>query len=210
MEDERFRLGLMTFYNNNNLVNLNLIKILLKLLKKYLTQITYLVNTSEILLSINKDYLINVLFILKNHSLFQYNQLIDLTAVDSPNDLVRFRVSYNLLSLTFQNRLRVDCKVSELDIISSSINIFSAANWLEREVWDMYGIFFSNHPDLRRILTDYGFEGFPLRKDFPLSGFLELRYDGEQKCVVYESLELSQDFRFFNFLTPWENKFLHI
>lgn len=207
MENESFRLGLMVIVRNN-LVNLNLIKQFLKILKKYLNNITYLVNTNEILLSINKDYLHNVLFILKHHSIFQYNQLIDLTAVDSPNELLRFRLSYNLLSLNFQNRLRVGFKVGDLDIVNSSINIYNSANWLEREVWDMYGIFFSNHPDLRRILTDYGFEGFPLRKDFPLSGFLELRYDGEQKCVVYESLELAQDFRSFNFLTPWENKFI--
>jgi NADH:ubiquinone oxidoreductase subunit C len=108
-----------------------------------------------------------------------------------------------LLSLKYKFRLRIKLYVNENEYISSIVGLYSGANWLERENWDMFGIYFTNHPDLRRILTDYGFEGFPFRKDFPLSGYIELRYDDEDRVVVYENLEITQEFRYFDFASPW-------
>lgn len=116
----------------------------------------------------------------------------------------RFKLIYNLLSYKFESRIRVEVIIGELESINSVTSLFSSAGWLEREVWDLFGIYFSNHLDLRRILTDYGFEGFPLRKDFPITGFVQLRYDDDKKSVLYESLEVAQGFRSFNFFSPWE------
>ncbi|MGH1398376.1 MAG: NADH-quinone oxidoreductase subunit C [Alphaproteobacteria bacterium] len=131
--------------------------------------------------------------------------LIDVTAVDYPDRVkARFDVVYNLLSLRHNHRIRVHVQVGEGDLVPSIVDLFSAAGWLEREVWDMYGIMFDGNPDLRRILTDYGFEGHPQRKDFPLTGHVELRYCEEQKRVVYEPVSLQQDFRSFDYLSPWE------
>ncbi|HIE20639.1 MAG TPA: NADH-quinone oxidoreductase subunit C, partial [Rhodospirillales bacterium] len=124
--------------------------------------------------------------------------------VDYPDRSPRFEVVYNLLSLAHNNRVRVKIRTDEETPVPSATGVFSAANWWEREVWDLYGIYFSEHPDLRRILTDYGFEGHPLRKDFPLTGYVELRYDDEQKRVVYEPVKLTQEYRDFDFLSPWE------
>jgi len=115
----------------------------------------------------------------------------------------RFAVIYDLLSLTFNNRIRVNIFITDLTIVTSSVNVFLNANWWEREIWDLFGIYFAKHPDLRRILTDYGFEGFPLRKDFPLSGYIEVRYDENKKRIITESIELTQEFRLFSFETPW-------
>jgi len=122
----------------------------------------------------------------------------------TPEREERFEVVYNLLSLTHNNRVRIKVSTDAETPVPSATAVFSAANWLERETWDMFGIFFSDHPDLRRILTDYGFEGHPLRKDFPLTGYVEVRYDDEQKRVVYEPVKLTQDYRTFDFLSPWE------
>jgi len=124
--------------------------------------------------------------------------------VDYPEREKRFEVVYNLLSLKHNRRIRVKVMTDETGPIPSVVGVFSAAGWFERETWDLYGIFFSDHPDLRRILTDYGFEGHPLRKDFPLTGYVEVRYDQEQKRVIYEPVKLTQDFRTFDFLSPWE------
>jgi len=133
-----------------------------------------------------------------------FKQLVDVTAVDYPDEPARFHVIYNLLSLRHNLRLRVKVATDEETPVPSVAGVWNSANWLEREIWDLYGVFFSGHPDLRRILTDYGFEGHPLRKDFPLTGYVEVRYDEEQKRVVYEPVKLMQGFRRFDFESPWE------
>mmetsp|Transcript_29632 Transcript_29632/g.94614 ORF Transcript_29632/g.94614 Transcript_29632/m.94614 type:complete len:193 (+) Transcript_29632:60-638(+) len=148
-----------------------------------------------------------VLTFLRDHSGTRCKQLSDLTAVDIPTREKRFEVMYQLLSVDHNSRCRVKtlCGGHEGDEgVPSSVGVFNSANWLEREVWDMYGIFFHGHPDLRRILTDYGFQGHPMRKDFPLSGFVECRYDATKKRVVTEPLELTQEFRQFDLLSPWQ------
>lgn len=153
---------------------------------------------------VKKDSLSKILYFLKLNSLVQCKQLLDVLGVDYPSRRERFELLYNLLSLSFGTRVFVKVKVGFEEAISSVVNIFDSAGWLEREVWDMYGIFFSDHPDLRRILTDYGFEGFPLRKDFPLIGYNEVRYDDVAKRIVSESVEVTQEFRYFDFVTPWD------
>tara|TARA_B100000029_G_scaffold511197_1_gene604558 strand:- start:2181 stop:2807 length:627 start_codon:yes stop_codon:yes gene_type:complete len=144
------------------------------------------------------------LTVLRDEGNFQFKQLTDLFAVDYPERTQRFEVIYQLLSLTFNRRIRLKIRIEENASVPSVINIFSAANWYEREVWDMYGISFDDHPDLRRLLTDYGFYGHPLRKDFPLTGFVELRYDGEAQRVAYGAVDLAQEYRSFDFTSPWE------
>ena len=133
----------------------------------------------------------------------------DVTAVDYPDREERFEVVYNLLSLKQNQRIRVKLSTDESTPVVSATSVFKSANWFEREVWDLFGVFFSDHPDLRRILTDYGFEGHPLRKDFPLTGLVEVRYDEDQKRVVYEPVKLTQEFRTFDFVSPWEGM-LHL
>ena len=133
-----------------------------------------------------------------------FEVLIDICGVDYPERAKRFDVVYHLLSPRKNQRIRVKCEVDSESPVPSAVDIFPAANWYEREAYDMYGILFSGHPDLRRILTDYGFEGFPLRKDFPLTGYVEVRYDDDQKRVVYEPVRLTQEFRSFDFESPWE------
>jgi len=145
-----------------------------------------------------------VLSFLKNHHNCQFGSLVDIAGVDMPTRKFRFEVVYNLLSFRFNSRIRVKTYTDELTPLDSCNDIFKAANWNEREAWDMFGIYFSNHPDLRRILTDYGFEGHPLRKDFPLTGYVELRYDDELRRVVQEPVELAQEFRKFDLAAPWE------
>ncbi len=135
---------------------------------------------------------------------FGYSQLIDVAGVDYPQRAKRFDVVYQLLNLRANHRLRVKVQADEQGAVPSVSGVFSSATWFEREVWDMYGVNFSQHPDLRRILTDYGFEGHPQRKDFPLTGYVELRYDAEQKRVVYEPVKLNQAYRSFDYLSPWE------
>jgi NADH-quinone oxidoreductase subunit C len=128
----------------------------------------------------------------------------DVCGADYPEREQRFDVVYNLLSLKHNQRVRVKAMTDEATPVPSVVSVFNSAGWFEREAWDLYGIFFSDHPDLRRILTDYGFQGHPLRKDFPLTGYVEVRYDQEQKRVIYEPVKLTQDFRTFDFLSPWE------
>ncbi|RYE27715.1 MAG: NADH-quinone oxidoreductase subunit C [Sphingobacteriaceae bacterium] len=140
----------------------------------------------------------------RDHINTQYKMLVDLTAIDYPSREARFVVVYNLCSHAYNCRLRVKTNVDEITPLESCTQVFSSASWWEREVWDMFGIFFSNHPDLRRILTDYGFTGHPLRKDFPLSGYVEVRYDDSEKRVISEKVQLSQEFREFDFSSPWE------
>jgi NADH:ubiquinone oxidoreductase subunit C len=155
-----------------------------------------------------REFLLPFLLLLKSHSKFLFLSLVDITAVDqlSLKNLSRFQLNYNLLSHYFQSRLNIIVNLREDEDISSVDRIYKGSAWLEREVWDMFGIFFINHPDLRRILTDYGFEGFPLRKDFPVTGYSDIRYDDAQKCLVYEPLELSQELRAFDALSPWVSK----
>ena len=148
--------------------------------------------------------LIKVLTFLRDDSQCQFKALMELCGADYPDRDPRFEVVYNLLSISQNNRCRLKVSTDENDPIPSATAVFSSANWMERETWDMYGLFFSDHPDLRRLLTDYGFEGHPMRKDFPLTGYVEVRYDDEQKRVVYEPVSLVQEFRSFDFLSPWE------
>ena len=162
-----------------------------------------LVN-DELTLTVPLASLMNVLSFLRDDPNCQFKQLMDICGIDYPAEEKRFGVVYNLLSLTLNLRVRVKIFTDEETPVPTSTGLFNSANWFEREVWDMYGVYFSEHPDLRRILTDYGFEGHPLRKDFPLTGYVEVRYDDEQKRVVYEPVKLTQDFRSFDFLSPWE------
>ena len=148
--------------------------------------------------------LVEVLTFLRDDANCQFQQLLDLCGVDYPQRDPRFEVVYNLLSLTHNRRIRVKVRTDEETPVPSVTGVFSSANWWEREAWDLMGILFSDHPDLRRIMTDYGFEGHPLRKEFPLTGYVEVRYDDEQKRVVYEPVKLAQEFRTFDFLSPWE------
>lgn len=159
-------------------------------------------NELEVLIA--PEGVVPVMSFLKDHTNAQYTSLSDLCGVDVPSRAYRFEVVYNLLSMRYSSRIRVKTYTDELTPLESIYDVHKAANWYEREVWDMYGVFFSNHPDLRRILTDYGFEGHPLRKDFPLSGYVEVRYDDEVKRVVVEPLELAQEYRKFDLSAPWE------
>lgn len=159
-------------------------------------------NELEVL--IPPEGVIPVLSFLKDHHAAQFTNLVDIAGMDVPTRPYRFEIIYNLLSLRYNSRIRVKTYTDELTPVDSACDVFKAANWYEREIWDMYGVFFANHPDLRRILTDYGFEGHPFRKDFPLSGYVEVRYDDEQKRVVLEPLELAQEFRRFELSAPWE------
>lgn len=146
----------------------------------------------------------NTLFFLRDHEGCLFKTLIDILAVDYPEKTERFSLVYCLLSIKYNVRVRIKISLDELTSVPSITDIYKSACWMEREVWDMNGIFFDNHPDLRRILTDYGFEGYPLRKDFPLSGYTEVRYDDSQKRVVSEPIEMTQEYRVFNFKSSWE------
>ncbi len=157
-------------------------------------------------LNIKQSMLIKVIKILKENEKLKFNQLIDLTAVDYPNKKNRFEMVYILLSVEFNFRIIIKFFINENESVDSITNLFPAANWYEREVWDLFGIAFNNHPDLRRLLTDYGFIGHPLRKDFPLSGNVEVKYDLNEKKVVYEPIKLTQSFREFEFESPWKGE----
>ena len=158
----------------------------------------------ELVFNVRVDDIASVLQFLRDDRECEFRVLLDVCGVDYPDRPLRFEVVYTLLSMTQNNRARVKVGVEEDQIVPSVTGVFSSAGWFEREVWDMYGILFSGNPDLRRILTDYGFDGHPQRKDFPLTGYVELRYDEEQKRVVYEPVQLQQDFRRFDFTSPWE------
>lgn len=162
-------------------------------------------DNGHILIDILPSAIINIATHLKSKKGFLFNTLIDITAVDFPAKEQRFDVIYHFLSMTENKRCRVTTSLSDGEKISSITSVFECANWFEREVFDLFGIKFWSHPDLRRILTDYGFEGHPLRKDFPTTGFLEVRYDEVDKRVVYEPTSLTQGYRDFDFLSPWDN-----
>ena len=162
------------------------------------------IKNGELAVRVRRDSIIKVLTVLRDDPRFLFKQLMDVCGVDWPGREERFEVVYNLLSLKHNRRIRIKLTTREGVLVSSATAVFSSANWFERETWDMFGVLFDNHPDLRRILSDYGFEGHPLRKDFPLTGYIETRYDDELKRVVYEPVKLTQDFRAFDFLSPWE------
>jgi NADH-quinone oxidoreductase subunit C len=156
----------------------------------------------ELTLIAERESIVSVLTTLRDR--FGFQQLVDLCGVDYPDREERFEVVYHLLSLTRNVRIRVKVATDEHQPVPSVISVYPNADWFEREAFDMYGMLFSDHPDLRRLLTDYGFQGHPLRKDFPMTGYVEVRYDDEQKRVVYEPVKLTQEFRNFDFTSPWE------
>src|SRR5882724_4539576 len=158
----------------------------------------------QLILRVKRDEIVPIMTFLRDDARCLFKVMVDLCGVDYPDRPERFEVVYNLLSLKLNHRIRVKLATDEESLVPSITGVYSAAGWFEREAWDLYGIFFSDHPDLRRILTDYGFEGHPLRKDFPLTGYVELRYDEEQKRVVYDKVKLKQEFRSFDFVSPWE------
>jgi NADH-quinone oxidoreductase subunit C len=164
----------------------------------------YAVAYHELNVLVRAADIVAVMRFLRDDSHCLFINLIDITAVDWPSRERRFDVVYHLLSPKHNARVRVKCETDEATPVASIIEVFAGADWFEREVYDLYGIVFTGHPDMRRILTDYGFEGHPLRKDFPLTGFVEVRYDDELKRVVYEPVRLTQEFRNFDFLSPWE------
>ena len=187
--------------NFNKILKLNFGNYLVSCLPHYINTVLLVFNDLTIVVS--SRYIYKVLSFLKNDLNSQFEILIDLTAVDFPENDKRFEVVYMLLSWKYNTRIRVKNHVNEMTSLDSVSSIYLSANWIEREVWDMFGICFKNHPDLRRLLTDYGFDGHPLRKDFPLNGYTSVRYDDTQKIVLYESTELAQEYRNFDFLSPW-------
>ena len=162
------------------------------------------IKHQQIYITINIDDLVDVARVLKTNQKLKFKQLIDITAVDYPSNEKRFKIVYFLLSHEFNQRIIISSFINDNEQVETLTNIFPSANWMEREVFDMYGVVFKNHPDLRRILTDYGFEGHPLRKDFPLTGHNEVRFSEEEKKVVYEKVKLEQDYRNFDYESPWE------
>ena len=162
------------------------------------------INFGQLFINIDSNNLISSILFLKTNEKCRFRQLIDITAVDYPEKEKRFKVVYLLLSHENNLRISINMNIDEKTPVPSITKIFPAANWMEREVFDMYGISFKDHPDLRRILTDYGFEGYPLRKDFPLTGHTEVRYSEEKKKVIYEPVKLDQQYRDFDFESPWE------
>ena len=177
--------------------------------KKINSELTTKINDSKIshdqlYLKIDNEDLLDVILFLKINNDTKFKQLIDITAVDYPEKSKRFEMIYLFLSHQFNQRIVISCLINENEVVSSLTKIFPSANWMEREVFDMYGVKFKDHPDLRRILTDYDFKGFPLRKDFPLTGHTEVRYSEEQKKVIYEPVKLEQNYRNFDYQSPWE------
>ena len=184
-------------------------KNLVDLEKKVNSELTTKIKSSKIkhnqlYLNIDPDDLLEVILFLKNNDETRFRQLIDITAVDYPEKDKRFKLVYLLLSHEFNQRIIIDFYINENEVVSTLTSIMPAANWMEREVFDMYGVKFKDHPDLRRILTDYGFEGHPLRKDFPLTGYNEVRYSEDEKKVIYEPVKLEQNYRNFDYESPWK------
>ena len=177
--------------------------------KKINSELTTKINSSRINhdqleIQIDKESLLDVIIFLKKNNSTKFRQLIDITAVDYIGSENRFKMIYLLLSHEYNLRINITFSINEKEVVNSLTKIFPSANWMEREVFDMYGIKFNDHPDLRRILTDYGFSGHPLRKDFPITGHSEVRYSEEKKKVVYEPVKLEQNYRNFDYASPWE------
>ncbi len=167
---------------------------------------SFAVERGELTVSANAPDIVAVMRFLRDDPRCEFKSFIDVTAVDWPSRARRFDVVYHLLSPKQNLRIRVTAQIDESTPVPSVVEVFPGANWFEREAYDLYGVVFTGHPDMRRLLTDYGFEGHPLRKDFPLTGFVEVRWDDEQKRVMYEPVRLTQDFRDFDFLSPWEGE----
>jgi len=189
----------MSVYSNKLIIRS--LRTFLKILPIY--NITIINN--EVVLILNTDFLLTILFFLKNHVYCQYKILVTIVGVDYLHKTNRFELIYELLSLRFNNRIKIKLVLNELEFVESCKHIFNASVWYENEIWDMYGIVFNNRYKLQRILTDYGFEGFPLRKDFPLCGFVEIKYSKSKKKILTESVELAQEYRTFKFISPWKN-----
>lgn len=162
------------------------------------------ISVGELTLLAERDHILSLLRFLRDDQQCNFEMLIDICGVDYPERSERFEVVYHLLSMRMNHRIRVRIRTDEETAVPSCVPLWPCANWFEREAFDMYGIQFADHPDLRRILTDYGFEGWPLRKDFPLTGHYEVRYDDLEKRVIYEPVKLAQEYRNFDFLSPWE------
>jgi NADH dehydrogenase (ubiquinone) Fe-S protein 3 len=188
--------------SNSKKLNIKLAQLLNDQLPIQDLELSY-IQGPELVITVRPEKVVSTLIFLKNNTSCQYKLLSCISGVDFPDRKKRFEVVYELLSLTYNARIRVKTRTDEVNPIDSVVSIFPAADWWEREIWDLYGVFFRNHPDLRRILTDYGFEGHPLRKDFPLSGYVEVRYDERKKRVVCEPLSFAQEFRTFEFNGPW-------
>ncbi|HEV7879076.1 NADH-quinone oxidoreductase subunit C [Bradyrhizobium sp.] len=164
----------------------------------------HVVAFGQLTVAVRAEKIVDVVKFLRDDPALRFNSFIDVTAVDYPDREKRFDVVYHLLSPTLNERIRLRAEASETTQVPSIIEVFPGADWFERECYDLYGVIFTGHPDMRRLLTDYGFDGHPLRKDFPLTGFVEVRYDDQEKRVVYEPVRLNQEFRNFDFLSPWE------
>jgi NADH/F420H2 dehydrogenase subunit C len=177
------------------------INFLYKIIKHQVNCIYY--NFGELVIEVNYKKIKNVVSFLKNNENSLYKLLVDIVILDFPEAFLRFKIIYNICSIKYNLRIKLISCVSEIDPLDSITILYKNSNWMEREIFDMYGIFFRNHPDLRKILSDYGFNGFPLRKDFPLTGYKEIRYDDSQKRIILESLEMTQEFRVFKFHNPW-------
>lgn len=162
------------------------------------------VTLGELTITARADKIVSILTVLRDDPNFKFVQLTDLCGVDYPERRKRFDVVYHLLSLKHNIRVRIKTQADDETPVPSVVGVYECANWYEREVWDMYGVMFDGHPDLRRLLTDYGFQGHPQRKDFPLTGYVELRYSEEERRVIYEPVKLQQEFRDFDFMSPWE------
>ncbi len=173
-------------------------------LKRPNSVVRTLVAFGELTVEVLPAHLVDFVDFLKTDGACRFSSLVDITAIDHPERVARFDVVYHFLSMYQNHRIRLKVALREDEMLASIISVFPAANWFEREVFDMFGILFSGHPDLRRILTDYGFRGHPLRKDFPTTGYTEVRYDEAQKRVVYEPVKLVQEYRQFDFMSPWE------
>lgn len=196
----------MSIEKKLNNTQFNLLNYLIKVIPNYLTNtITINLTTDVITIKTTSSKLVLLLNFLKNNYFLQFKTLVSITAVDYPERQDRFEVNYFLLSYKLNKRLIIKVTTNDLTPVPSITSIYNSASWYEREVWDMFGVFFSGHPDLRRILTDYGFEGFPFRKDFPQTGFVEVRYDDQKKHVLYEPVEMAQEYRSFDFISPWSN-----
>jgi len=197
---KKLEIKVLLLDNMNNLIDLE---------KKINSELATKINKSsvkhnQIYVEIDKEDLVDVVLFLKTNKDIKFRQLIDITVVDYPEETQRFKIVYLFLSHEFNQRIILSYFINENEVISSLTPVFPSANWMEREVFDMYGVNFKDHPDLRRILTDYGFEGHPLRKDFPLTGHTEVRYSEEQKKVINEPVKLEQNYRNFDYESPWE------
>ena len=168
------------------------------------------IGHGELVVIARRAAILRVLAFLRDDARCLFAMLVDISGVDYPDRVERFEIVYNLVSLKHNQRIRVKVMTDEEQPVASCVGLYPAASWYERETWDLFGVFFTDHPDLRRLLTDYGFEGHPMRKDFPLTGYVELRYDEDQKRVVYEPVRLKQEFRSFDFLSPWEAMTPHL